>query len=137
MKLSHLLLSQGLTVLLVFPLAWLQGLAGVNLPFQERVWISLPPALFAAVATAWPLARMLGIPPLMIFSGPCPSCTQRPAGWWKSAGGVDRWHLLCGECGACITLWLRSPRSTEITSPDEPTYVLRWPQFLGVWRRVC
>ena len=136
MKLSHLFLAVALTVVLVLPLAWLEGLAGVNLPFQKRVWISEMPALFAAIAAAWPFARMLGIPPLMIFSGPCPACTQRPAGWWRSDTRVDRWRLVCGACGERLTLWLTSPRSAEIISSDMPTYVLRWPQFLGVWRRV-
>jgi hypothetical protein len=68
MKLSHLFLATALTVVLVFPLAWLQGFAGVSLPFEERIWISYVPAMLAAIAAAWPFARMLGIPPLMIFS---------------------------------------------------------------------
>lgn len=135
MKLSHLLLTIFLACLVAWPLAWLQGLVGVSLPLEGRVWISIVPAIVAAIVVAWPFARLLGMPPLMIFSA-CPACKRRPPGWWNSGTDTAQLQLACGECGERVNLWLTSPRPANIVSSDVPTYVLRWPRFLGVWRRV-
>ena len=135
MKLSHLSLTTFLSCVLALPLAWLLGQSGVSQTYERRVWISIIPATLMAIAVAGPIAKRLGIPPLMIFSGPCPACKQRPPGWWCEGSNADRMHLVCGQCGEHVTLWVTS-RPTNIESPDMPTYVLRSPTFLGLWRRV-
>jgi hypothetical protein len=122
--------------MLILPLVWLQGLAGVNLPLEKRVWISIVPAMVAAIVVAWPFARLLRIPPMFVFSGPCPACKRRPAGWWKHGTDAGEWQLACGECGERVTLWVAPPRRADAISKDVPTYVLKWPRFLGVWRRI-
>ena len=33
-------------------------------------------------------------------------------------------------------LWLTTRPPPALLSPDLPTYALRWPEFLGIWRRV-
>lgn len=135
MRLSHLSLTICLSCVVAWTLAWLLGQAGASLTFERRMWISFVPAMLGAIAVAGPIARRLGIPPLMIFSGPCPACRQRPPGWWCEGSTADRMHLVCGECGERVTLWVTS-RPTNIESSDMPTYVLRAPIFLGLWRRV-
>jgi hypothetical protein len=136
MRLSHLLLVIGLECLFMVPLASIQILAGATPSFQKRLWFTIVPAMAMALAVAWPVARRLGIPPLMVFAGPCPGCRQRPPGWWNSSTDRDRLQLTCGACGARVTVWLASSLPPDITALDVPTYVLRWPQYLGVWRRV-
>ena len=136
MRLSHLLLTIVLEWLLAMPLAWLLGLTGVSVSFDTRVYISIIPAMVLAIMVAWPFARLLRIPPLMIFSGPCPACGQRPPGWRVSAITTDLWQLRCGKCGARVRLRQTPWGLASDTSSDVPTYVLRWPQFLGVWRRI-
>ena len=126
MKLSHLLLTIFLECLLVLPLAWLLGRVGVSAPLDTRIWISIPLAMIGAIAVAWPFARLLRMPPLMIFSGPCPACKRRPPGWWNSKIDTDHLQLACGECGQRVDLWLTSLRRVNIASSDVPTYVLRW-----------
>ena len=135
MKLSHLSLTTFLSCVLALPLAWLLGQAGVSQTYERRVWMVIIPATVIAVAVAGPIAKRLGIPPLMIFSGPCPGCKQRPLGWWREGSNADRMHLVCGECGQHVTLCVTS-RAANIESSDMPTYVLRAPTFLGLWRRV-
>jgi hypothetical protein len=90
--------------MLILPLVWLQGLAGVNLPLEKRVWISIVPAMVAAIVVAWPFARLLRIPPMFVFSGPGPACKRRPAGWWKHGTDAGEWQLACGECGERVRL---------------------------------
>jgi hypothetical protein len=136
MRLSHLLLAIFLDCGLALPLAWLLGQAGVSLTFERRMWISFIPAMLAGIAVAWPVARRLGVPPLMIFSGPCPACGRRPSGWWNLGVETDQMRLACGECGVQVRLWLTSWRRPNVVSSAMPTYALRWPGFLGVWRRV-
>jgi hypothetical protein len=135
MRLSHLSLTIFLSCVVAWTLALLLGQAGVSLTFERRLWISFVPAMLAAIAAAGPMARRLGIPPLMIFSGPCPACKQRPPGWWCEGSTTDRMHLVCADCGEHVTLWATS-RPKDIESPDMATYVLRAPTFLGLWRRV-
>jgi hypothetical protein len=134
MKLSHLLLVIALECVLVWPLASLLGWIGLDLSFETRVWICFVPAMLVALAIAWPVARVLGMPPLMIFSGPCPGCGRRPAGWWQVRSDAAQLHLVCGECGERVALWLTSAPASPVL-PAVPTYALRWPRILGLWRR--
>jgi hypothetical protein len=136
MTLSHLLLTICLACLLSVPLTWLERLVGLSIPFERCVWISVVPATMAALVVAWPFARLLGMPPLMIFAGPCPACSRRPPGWWCVESNPDQVQLACGACGARVSLYLRSVKSSDTLSSEMPTFVLRWPQFLGIWRRV-
>lgn len=99
----------------------------MSLPLEKRLWISIMPAIVAAILLALPFARLLGMTPLMVFSGPCPACRRRPPGWWNYGTGIDRLQLACGECGQQVGLWLTSPRPAYIVSADVPTYVLRRP----------
>jgi hypothetical protein len=87
MKLSHLVLMIALVSLLTLLLAWLEGLAGVHASFDTRVRLALVPGVGLALIGAWPISRMLRMPPLMIWSGPCPACRQRPAGWMRAPLG--------------------------------------------------
>jgi hypothetical protein len=135
MRLSHLSLTIFLSCVLALPLAWILGQVGVSLTLERRGWVIIVPAMLVAIGVAEPIARRLGIPPLMIFSGPCPGCRKRPPGWWQEGSDADRMHLVCGQCGERVALWVTS-RPTDVESSDMPTYVLRQPTFLGLWRRV-
>src|SRR5262249_57763408 len=100
MTVAHLLLLLIPTSALTFLLAWLQSVIGVRLSFEARYWASFPLAFVASIFVAWPLARVFRVPPLMIFSGPCPACQRRPPGW--RAGARSRPHRAvagrrCGE----------------------------------------
>jgi hypothetical protein len=136
MTLSHFFVVIVPSVALTFLFTWLQGIVGVGLSFQVRYWTSVPVACVAAIFLAWPLGRLFGQRPLMVFSGPCPTCKGRPPGWWhKKGGGKDRLTLLCGNCGQQVELWMTSRPNPNELLVDVPAYVLRSPQFLGVWRR--
>jgi hypothetical protein len=63
---------------------------------------SFPAAVFTAVVAAWPIARRLGMSLLMILSGPCPNCKERPPGWWASRTEPDRLLLVCSQCGTDV-----------------------------------
>jgi len=71
-------------------LGWLLCEAGVRAPFPTLMWLSMPVALFVALLLAWPVARLFGVGPLMMFAGPCPGCRTRPPGWWAKETGAKR-----------------------------------------------
>jgi hypothetical protein len=92
---------------------------------------------------AWPECRVLGVPPLFISSGPCPHCGLRPPGWrvihqqMSRAGRMpDYVELACGLCGGKLILWLRLRAPSIAASAALPTFCLRWPPFLGLWKRL-
>ena len=91
---------------------------------------------FAALSLAWPIARLFGMTPMMTLAGPCPNCKTRPSGWWGSKPESNRLRLICGKCGTDVDLWLRRPTSQPAVAA-RPTYRLRWPEFLGMWRRIA
>src|SRR2546427_4522598 len=136
MTVSHLLLLLIPTSALTFLFAWLQTVLGVSFSFEARYWASFPFALVTSIFLVWPLARLLRVPPLMIFSGPCPACERRPPGWRAYTRDRDKLVLACGLCGERIDLWLTSAPGSSPTSSIVHSYVLRSPRFLGVWRRL-
>jgi len=136
MTLIHFLLIVVPAITLTFVFSWIQNLIGVDLPFEMRYWFSFPLAFIASIFLAWPFARLLGYPPLMIYSGPCPSCKHRPPGWrarWISRDCVE---LACGLCEERVELWLTSRPSARRADGPAHRYILRTPRFLGVWRRI-
>ena len=87
-------------------------------------------------AIAWPIWQRLGFGPLFVRSGPCPYCQERPAKWLIRAQSKDRAALSCGQCGGQLELWLMRRPPMEHVSKVVPSFALRWPQFLGLWRRI-
>lgn len=136
MKLSHLILMIVLICVLTLILARLEGLAGVHASFDMRAYVATIPAFGLALICAWPISRMFRMPPLMIWSGPCPACRQRPAGWWAVASAREELTLRCGACGQQIILSLSGTAPAEAVSSANPTFALRHPKFLGIWRRI-
>ena len=131
MKLSHVLLVSGLAGTLATGFVVITGMHG-----RAMVWLVAPVAAILAVLLAGPIARLFRLSPLMILAGPCPRCGMRPAGWWYDDRRTGALHLQCGNCGQPVDLWAwRRPAAGEI-APDTPSFVLRWPTFLGFWRRV-
>src|SRR5262245_48437168 len=116
MTVPHLLLVLVPTTALTFLFSWLQRLAGVSFSFEARYWTSFPIAFVVSIMLAWPLAQLFRVPPLMIFSGPCPACRRRPRGWWGDARTRDKLALQCGDCGERVDLWLaKLPQSSGAT----------------------
>ena len=97
--------------------------------------LAMPLVLLGALELAWWICRILGFPPLFVLAGPCPACNRRPDGWrfrWESR------LLLTLECGCCeqrVQLWMGRSLPSNL-SFEVPTFFLRWPEFLGIWRRV-
>jgi hypothetical protein len=92
-------------------------------------------AMMLAIFFAWPVARLFRVSPLMFLSGPCPGCGRRPSGWWSDQTDRHLLKLACGQCGQRVDVWLTKAPPTK-PSPDVPTYVLRGPRLLGIWRRI-
>jgi hypothetical protein len=131
MRLSHVMLI----LLLNTPLALFCALgfehAGLSsLPGQVLAFLIAFPT---SIIVAGPLSRLLGMPPLMIFSGPCPNCGERPRAWGVLAEDSTHFDLACAHCASSVRLWLRLP--TVHPGCEFPEYRLRWPTFLGLWTR--
>ena len=98
---------------------------------------------FAGLPIYWPICRLLGIPPLFIFAPACPHCHKKPGGWWcverqmpMKGRTPERVVLACGLCEGRVELWLRRSVAMGAVSGSLPSYRLRWPEFLGIWRRL-
>ena len=125
-----------LVSVLAASIAWLLAVVGVSATAEKGIWLSMGPAILFAFTIGWPIARRLGMSPLMIFAGPCPACQRRPEGWWSSGSNSELLQLRCGACGEGVIVWLVPPSRAALLRSGVQMYVLRWPQFLGVWRRV-
>ena len=135
MRLCHLLLVIGLELPLMVALTsvlatWRPD--ALSWPFLSAAGAA---AASAAILVAGPVSRRLRMPPLMVFAGPCPGCGVRPEGWWLTEKVDERLTLMCVNCEQSVVLWMnRAPSAAEIVG-GVPNYVMRWPSFLGIWRR--
>jgi hypothetical protein len=136
MRLSHVLIVNVLTAVLLVVFSEIGHTLALGKPSSLDQIVLLGGAIVMSLFLSWPIARLLGVPPLMIFSGPCPRCGRQPPGWWSAQIAADLLELWCGDCGQRVHLWMTSP-SVGSANPDEvPTYVLRMPRLLGIWRRL-
>jgi len=136
MTLAHLLLLVFPTTVLMFVFAWMPPILGWEASFHTRYYASFPLAFFVAIVLAGPLSRLLRLRPVMAYAGLCPGCHTRPPGWYCLKSERDRAMLKCGQCGTLVELWLtRTPPAAQL-STSVPSYALRWPEFLGIWRSV-
>lgn len=136
MKLSHLLVLVFVATISSGLFVWVLSLAGVQASLPTLQWLSMPVGLFVALLVAWPISRLFGLSPLMIFAGPCPGCRTRPPGWWATQSGRQRVTLVCGACGERVELWLTRKPPAGFLSETGHVFSLRWPQFLGMWRQI-
>lgn len=138
MRLPHLLIPVVLYLPIRLLLDSLWQYTGMGTSRPSIGWMLALVAWVTTILAAWPVARFLRVPPLMIFAGPCPACGLRPAGWWKvsHAGDDKKLVLLCGNCGQAVDVWLVRPPQRNLISAIVPSYVLRHPRFFGVWRRL-
>jgi hypothetical protein len=144
MRLPHLLIPVAVTLPALFLVIWFLSRVGLD-PGREKV---LVPAVglvlwFAGLPLYWPICKRLGIPPLLIFAPGCPHCHARPGGWWcverqmpKKGRSPERVILACGLCEKRVELWLRRRVAAGAITGSRPAYRLRWPEFLGIWRRL-
>jgi hypothetical protein len=135
MRLLHLLIP----IAWILPVAILAGAlklpSSLDFPLFIILW-------FAGLPVYWWICRFFGIPPLFIFAPACPHCHKKPGGWWhvgsqmpKRGRTPERVTLACGLCKGTVELWLWHGNGTSSTT-GMPTYRLRWPEFLGIWKRL-
>jgi hypothetical protein len=108
-------------------------LLSLSLPAAELLtavaMLVLP--LLMVLLLSWPVYRLLHLRPLILPK--CPSCGLRhnyhvPSEAWPVA------VLVCPHCGEPFRIVLTGRPDIAVT-PDLPTLGLRWPAFLGLWRR--
>jgi hypothetical protein len=65
----------------------------------------------------------------------CPHCGHRPAGYWIRQ--YPAWPSLRIKCGGCQgETDLLLAKGSFPPDAAEARLVLRWPQFVGIWKRV-
>jgi hypothetical protein len=81
---------------------------------------------------AWPVFRLLSLRPLILPA--CPSCGKPHADYRIPREAWPEPVITCVHCGARLRLVLSA---AALRQPSTlPTLALRWPGFLGIWRRV-
>ena len=134
MKLSHLLVMIGLSSTIMLTLTGI--VPSVDRADSTAFVVLIGPVMVLSAFLAGPIARCLHLSPFTTLWGPCPGCGRRPSGWWSHPVSRDFLQLDCGECGQRVDLWLIKPSQQEPTADDVPTYTLRHPRFIGLWRRM-
>lgn len=134
MRLSHLLVVVVLSSTIMLTLTAIAP--SIQRPGSWAFLILIGPVMVVSAFLAGPLARWLHLPPFVTYWGPCPGCGRRPRGWWSHPVTRDFLHLECGECGQRVNLWLIKPSSPVSTTDAVPTYTVRHPRFIGLWRRL-
>ena len=144
MRLPHLLIPIAVVLPGLLLAIWLLKSAGLDFGRENLAVAALSLVLwFAGLPLYWPICRLLGIPPLLIFAPACPHCGKQPGGWWcverhmaQKGRTPERVVLACGLCEGRVELWLRRCVASSAVTASLPSYRLRWPEFLGIWRRL-
>src|SRR2546421_89081 len=64
----------------------------------------------------------------------CPRCGKRHGNYHIPAEAWPVCILFCHSCGQPVRLCLMRTPPADLTN-DLPTLYLRWPEFLGIWRK--
>jgi hypothetical protein len=143
MTVAHVLIFDFSSLLCASILGWLfHALTGIDAMHGFRTLLTIGVSMVAALPVSWWLCRLFRVSPLMIFAPSCPHCHEHPPGWWcleehppSGSRMVDRLELACDLCKGKVELHLRRPQAAAVSS-EFPSYRVRWPQFLGIWRRL-
>jgi hypothetical protein len=100
---------------------------------QVAVVAALLSAPVALVLFGWPIFRLLSLRPLTLPY--CPHCGNRHANYHVPPDAWPYAVIVCIHCGQPLRLILSTSRRVITPSPLA-TVALRWPGFLGLWRRV-
>jgi hypothetical protein len=90
------------------------------------VFILVVPTLLA-----WPVFRLLSLRPLILPR--CPHCGNRHGNYHVPREAWPAAVLLCVHCDKPLCLLLSA--GARSIHPEVPAVTLRWPGFLGLWKR--
>ncbi|HEV8718149.1 MAG TPA: hypothetical protein VGX03_35705 [Candidatus Binatia bacterium] len=104
--------------------------------------IALFSAVFAGVfvltlVVAWAIAKRIHLTPLRIWTPRCPHCDGKSDDYRFAERAWPSIRLECPKCNGQFLLLMRRANSPTDGHTPLPTYALRWPEFLGLWRRVA
>ena len=136
--LKHLLVTVGLFMMGLLILPVLHD-ASDRFAAPEAVAVPVMIALGcgAVIFLSWPVYRVLHLRPLILPI--CPRCGKRHTNYHVPAAAWPDAVLVCVHCEAPLRLLLtrKAPPNPPTDIPtDIPTVNLRWPEFLGMWRKV-
>jgi hypothetical protein len=81
------------------------------------------------------LYRVLNMRPMHFPK--CPHCDAKDGPWGIPHGSkpIRAEDLMCGKCGAAST-FVYAGGVDSVEAPSKPTFALRWPRPIGLWKRV-
>ncbi len=97
--------------------------------------LSLVGGTVTVLGLAWPIYRHFHFRPLCFPV--CPSCRRMPDAYGLADARWPRAVLICSNCEVPLEIWMTRTLHTRDVSLNMPTFCLRWPEFIGLWRRVC
>jgi hypothetical protein len=143
MRVIHILIMLVATLVVVFFAGGVARLFGVpDIPPDYKLrgaaitLILVGAFLSAVLSLSWYVCSLLRIQPMSLSIPPCDRCGRKPPSYKFIERNWPRHVLVCSHCSSKLEVWfcLRIPE-TSVPS-DISCFRLRWPQFLGLWRRV-
>lgn len=127
-------------------IAWVLGGGGaVAGQIVARRWLpASSDAVVTFVSASVAVAALFTLAPFVyryfhlfpLFLPICPHCGTRPTGYWiRASPAWPRFRVKCPACEVETQLLLAPSRTIE-GQGGEPLLLLRWPWFLGLWKRI-
>lgn len=104
----------------------------VHFPHYGR--LSLLGGFAAVLWLTWPIYRYFHFRPLCLPI--CPSCHDRPYAYGMAHSHWPRVILVCRNCAGPLEVWMTRSLDKKDASMEMPSFYLRWPEFIGLWRQV-
>ncbi len=96
--------------------------------------LSLLGGIVAVLGLTWPIYKRFHFRPLCFPV--CPNCRRMPDAYGLAYARWPRAVIVCTICEAPLEVWMTRILDVENASTEMPSFSLRWPEFIGIWRRI-
>ena len=96
--------------------------------------LSLLGGAVAVLGLSWPIYKHFRFRPLCLPR--CHHCHRMPETYGVAYAEWPLVVVICTACNAPTELWMTRTVNINAVSTETPSFYLRWPEFIGLWRRV-
>lgn len=100
----------------------------------DGIFLSVGTGIIAVLFLTWPIHKKFHFRPFCFPK--CDKCKKIPKGYYFGEAHWPKVVLECIECKQRIEIWMMRKIQKEEISKDLSVYVLKWPEFIGRWKRI-